>query len=62
MVRRRLGVILLRDGREGPAFITALIRVASMIYGAFRPVDSLATLIRVNFFAGRNYPVVILSK
>jgi hypothetical protein len=54
MARRRQVVILMRDGREDPDFSTALIQIASTIYVAFRPVDSLATLIRVAFSAGHN--------
>jgi hypothetical protein len=52
MVRRRLAVILLRDGREGPAFTTVPTQVGFTIYAVFRPVDLLATLIRVAFSAG----------
>ena len=51
MVRRRLAVILMRDGREDQGFSTALIQVASTICAVYRPVDSLAMLIRVAFSA-----------
>jgi hypothetical protein len=54
MDRRRLEVILLRDGREDPAFTTALTPGASTICVACRPVDLLATLIRVAFSAGHS--------
>src|SRR4029077_12023449 len=54
MARRRLALILLRDGREDQGFSTALIQVASTIYAACRPVALLATLIRVAFSAGHN--------
>ena len=51
MARRRLAVIRTRDGRDDQGFSTALIQVASTIYAACRPVDSLATLMRVAFSA-----------
>ena len=51
MARRRPAVIRMRDGRDDQGFSTALIQVASTIYAACRPVDSLATLMRVAFSA-----------
>ena len=54
MGRRRRAVILTRDGREDQGFSTALIQIASMIYAVYRPVDSLATLIRVAFSASHS--------
>jgi hypothetical protein len=54
MARRRRAVILMRNGREDQGFSTALIQVASTIYVACLPVDSLATLIRVAFSAGHS--------
>ena len=44
----------MRDGREDQGFSTVLIQVASTIYVACRPVDLLATLIRVAFFASHS--------
>jgi hypothetical protein len=52
-------VTLMRDGREDQGFSTALIQVASTIYAACRPVDSLATLIPVAFSAGHNRDVAL---
>src|SRR6516165_104142 len=40
------------DWRGRPPFSTALIQVGSMIFAVCRPVDLLATLIRVVSFAG----------
>jgi hypothetical protein len=54
MGRRRGAVTLLRDGREDQDFSTALIQVAFTIYAVCRPVDLLATLIRVAFSAGHS--------
>ena len=54
MDRRRLAAILLRDGQEDLDFSTARIQVGFTICVACRPVDSLATLIRVAFSAGHN--------
>jgi len=62
MVRRRPAGILLRDGREDPAFTTALIQVGSTICAVCRPVDLLATLIQVAFSGGHEDTSVILSE
>jgi hypothetical protein len=51
MARRRPAVILMRDGREGRGFSTALIQTACTIYAACRPVALLATRTRVGFSA-----------
>jgi hypothetical protein len=61
MERRRPAVFLMRDGREGRGFSTALIQIASMIYVVCHPVGSLETLTRVAFSAGREHSPVILS-
>jgi hypothetical protein len=50
----------LRYGREGQGFSTALIQAGSTIYAACRPVDSLATLIRVAFSAGHSWDAAAL--
>ena len=44
----------MRDGREDQGFFIALIQVASMISAVYRPVDLLATLIRVAFSASHS--------
>jgi len=62
MGHRRRAVTLLHAGREGPAFITVHIRGAFMIFAACRPVDLLATLIRVGFSAGHKDTPVTVSE
>jgi outer membrane lipoprotein SlyB len=52
--RRRRAVTLMPGGREDQGFFIALTQAASTIYVACRPVDSLATLIRVAFSASHS--------
>src|SRR5262245_15118254 len=62
MVRHRPAVILMRAGREHPAFTTALTPDACTISAESHQVASLATSILAGFSADYKYTPVILSK